>query len=63
MPSPVVMSFNLYISTEKGYEEWEKYSSGDDEPIVERGLDEDEAFDFNVVPKLLDQEGSVYDLF
>lgn len=43
---------------EKGYEEWDKYSSGDDQPIEERGLeDSDEIDDFNVMPKLLDKQG------
>ena len=42
---------------EKGYEEWDKFSSGDDQPIEERGLEDDEDFEFNVMPKLLDQQG------
>merc|ERR1712126_310972 len=43
---------------EKGYEEWDKYSSGDDQPIEERGLEDDEDIqDFNVMPQLLNEQG------
>ena len=43
--------------TEKGYEDWDNFSSGDEQPVEERGLEEDEDFDFNIMPKLLDQQG------
>ena len=42
---------------EKGYEEWDKFSSGDEQPVEEKGLDDDEGLDFNVMPRLVDQEG------
>ena len=46
------------INSEKGYEEWDKYSSGDDQPIEERGLEDDEDIqDFNVMPQLLNEQG------
>ena len=49
------------IILEKGYEEWDKYSSGDDQPIEERGLEDDEDIqDFNVMPKLLNEQGEAY---
>ena len=51
--------FFVFNTSEKGYEEWDKYSSGDDEPIVERGLEgSEDALDFNVIPKLMDDEGT-----
>ena len=51
--------FQIIIS-EKGYEEWDKYSSGDDQPIEEHGIEDDEEVeDFNVMPKLLDEQGKL----
>ena len=47
--------FNWFL--EKGYEEWDKFSSGDEQPVEEKGLDDDEGLDFNVMPRLVDQEG------
>ena len=46
----------MFLLLEKGYEEWEKYSSGD-EQIEERGIENCEDLDFNVMPRLLDQQG------
>ena len=43
--------------SEKGYEEWDKFSSGDEQPVEEKALDDDEGLDFNVMPRLVDQEG------
>ena len=42
---------------EKGYEDWEQQED-EEEPasVVEKGLDDDEEFDFNVIPKLLDPD-------
>ena len=49
------------IHLEKGYEEWDKYSSGDDQPIEERGLEDDEDIqDFNVMPNLMNEQGEAY---
>ena len=51
----------LLINLEKGYEEWDKYSSGDDQPIEERGLEDDEDIqDFNVMPQLLNEQGNEF---
>merc|ERR1712141_696838 len=44
-----------------GYEEWDKFSSGDEQPVEEKGLDDDEGLDFNVMPRLVDQEGQEVD--
>ena len=31
--------------------------SGDEQPVEEKGLDDDEGLYFNVMPRLVDQEG------
>ena len=49
------LGFDWFL--EKGYEEWDNFSSGDEQPVEEKGLDDDEGLDFNVMPRLVDQEG------
>ena len=41
---------------EKGYEDWEDEDYEDPTHIEEKGLRDDEEFDFNVIPKLIEEE-------
>ena len=41
---------------EKGYEDWEDEDYEDPTHIEEKGLGDDEEFDFNVIPKLIEEE-------
>ena len=49
----------MFVSgIEKGYEAWEDENYVEPTHVEEHGLGDEEEFDFNVIPKLMDDEDS-----
>ena len=46
----------IFAGIEKGYEAWEDEDYVDPPHVEEHGLGDDEQFDFNVIPKLIEDD-------